>query len=171
MAGARLHLIGRRPPDLTAPVWRAVATQLATLAQHLEVRARAEQWRSLVPALRDRPSDVVIDHPGLPGAGAEADRAVRAPAARDHVWVKVSAPYRSPRGAAAGTLARLADEVGTAWLLWGSDRPWTRHEQGRSYRACLDWITAHLDAQACRALLGGNAARLLRWTPRRGRPG
>lgn len=90
-----------------------------------------EQWLTLAPALCGWPSAVVIDHLGLPGRSAEADRCMLDLAARDQVWVKVSGTYRSAPGAAAGMLRRILDEVGPDRPLWGSDWPWTQHEPGR----------------------------------------
>lgn len=165
VVGIRLNLIGRRVPDLRSGEWRRVGAELARRGQHLEVQARAEQWLTLAPALRGWPGAVVIDHLGLPGRSRDADRAVLDLARHDHVWVKVSAPYRSPPGTAAEMLARVVDAVGPARLLWGSDWPWTRHEAGRRYRACLDWLADQLGADMAWIVVAENAVRLLGWTP------
>lgn len=168
VVGARLNLIGRGVPDLASGEWRRVGAELARRGQHLEVQARAGQWLELAPALRHWPAAVVIDHLGLPGRSSHADRAVLGLARCDHVWVKASAPYRSPAGAAAEMLARVVDAVGPARLLWGSDWPWTGHETGRSYRACLTWLTNQLGARVARAVVAENAVRLLNWSPTTG---
>jgi len=165
VAGIRLNLIGRALPELTAPAWRHLGTELARRGQHLEVQARDEQWTALAPALRHWPSPVVIDHLGLPGTSAEADHTVLDLAQLDHVWIKASAPYRSPHGAATTMLGRILTEAGPHRLLWGSDWPWTRHEHHRTYSACLTWLEDHVDHQTLPAVVARNAARLLRWSP------
>ncbi|QHC22598.1 amidohydrolase family protein [Streptomyces sp. GS7] len=172
VVGVRLNVIGRPVPDLRAPHWRRVASELAARQQHLEVQARAAQWTALAPALHDWPSAVALDHLGLPDGGTPptgAERTVLALARRDHVWVKVSAPYRSPRGAAATMLGRLAEEAGTARLVWGSDWPWTRHESGRRYADCLGWLRARVTPETFRAIAADNPARLFNWPAAPGR--
>jgi predicted TIM-barrel fold metal-dependent hydrolase len=163
VAGVRANLIGRPVPNLDAPAWRRLGATLAGRRQHLEVQARGAHWAELAPALRGWPSAVVVDHLGLPGATPEADRLVVNLAQRDHVWVKVSAPYRS--STADAMLHRLLDEAGSDRLVWGSDWPWTRHEHDRSYEGCLAWLRDRTDAETYQALVSANPARLLSWSP------
>ncbi|PKV96436.1 putative TIM-barrel fold metal-dependent hydrolase [Amycolatopsis echigonensis] len=165
VAGTRLNLIDRAVPELTAPAWQRLGAELARSGQHLEVQASDEHWTALAPALRHWPSPVVLDHLGLPGTSAEADRAVLDLAQLGHVWIKASAPYRSPRGAATTMLGRILAEAGPHRLLWGSDWPWTRHEHRRTYASCLAWLTDHLDQQTLHAVVAHNATRLLHWSP------
>ncbi|MEV7598401.1 amidohydrolase family protein [Kitasatospora sp. NPDC089797] len=164
VVGARLNLIGRPVPDLTRPHWRPLAARLAAHGGHLEVHAAGGQWPALAPALRTWPSPVVIDHLGLPGTHGDADRTVLDLAGRDHVWIKVSAPYRCAPGQAGRMLRRVLAEAGHHRLLWGSDWPWTRHEHGRTYTDCLAWPAAHLTPAALLAARTTNPARLLNWS-------
>jgi predicted TIM-barrel fold metal-dependent hydrolase len=166
VVGVRLNLIGRAAPDLTAPGWRALGAALAARGQHLEVQARGAQWLALGPALARWPGAVVLDHLGLPGGSAEVDRAVLELAAAGHVWTKLSAPYRTARGAAAATARRLVERGGVSRLLWGSDWPWTGFEGRHDYGACLDWAAGLLGAGALGAVLVDNPRRLLGWSPR-----
>ncbi|MCI2420451.1 amidohydrolase family protein [Saccharopolyspora sp. K220] len=160
--GIRLNLIGAQVPDLAA--WEPFADRMAKLGVHLEFQARGPQWVQLAPALRDWPGPVVIDHVGLPRCATDPGRrAVRELAAHEHVWVKVSAPYRSPSGQASAAAAELADTVGADRLLWGSDWPWTQHERDRSFGELLSWAQALLGARFAR-VLRENPARLLDWS-------
>lgn len=170
VVGARLNLIGQDVPDLTAPAWRSFGVELARRGLHCEIQARAEQWARLGSALRGWPSTVVLDHLGLPGDAEEFDEQVLSLAGHDHVWVKVSAPYRSVSGAAETMLARLVDRVGVGRLVWGSDWPWTQHEHGRRYRDCISWPEKVLGAAAFRTISSDNAHRLLGWAPARREP-
>lgn len=165
VAGVRVNLVGRRVPDLRAAGWRSLAGELARRGQHLEVQACGEQWEVLAPVLRNWPSAVVLDHLGLPGSSARADRTVLSLAGHGHVWCKASAPYRSSGAAADRMLADLVEEAGPDRLVWGSDWPWTRHERGRTYADCLAWLEQRVDSDVFRAAVADNPARLLRWSP------
>lgn len=165
VVGVRLNLIDRRVPDLEAAQWRRLADTLAGRGQHLEVQARAEQWPALAQSLRRWRGTVVVDHLGLPGRSVDADRVVLDLASREHVWVKTSAPYRSPDGAAAEMLARVLDAAGPSRLLWGSDWPWTSHEDGRDFQHCLDWLSDLIDPHVAQSVITDNPARLLNWSP------
>ncbi|GAB2962601.1 amidohydrolase family protein [Amycolatopsis acidiphila] len=107
----------------------------------------------------------MLDHLGLPGSSAGAEHTVLDLARREHVWIKASAPYRSPTTAATTMLGRILAEAGPHRLLWGSDWPWTRHEHGRTYAACLTWLRERVDDQTFHAAVDHNPARLLHWSP------
>lgn len=169
VVGARLNLLGQAVPDLGELRWQVVGTALARDGQHLEVQASGMQWLTLAPQLWHWPSPVVVDHFGLPGVDSRADQVVVNLASQEHVWVKVSAPYRSPVGAADAMLAALLEHCGPTRLVWGSDWPWTRHEAGRSYRHSLEWLNSRLDDVTFRKILADNPQRLLRWAPFPGR--
>ena len=63
------------------------------------------------------------------------------------VFVKASAPYRVlptiPTADAVQTCTpvfkRLIESLGPKQILWGSDWPWTRFENGQTFRQTLDW--------------------------------
>ena len=62
--------------------------------------------------------------------------------------VTVSGPYRifpeRPAWEAAQACTplfqALADHLGPGGLIWGSDWPWTQHEQGHRYGDTLSWL-------------------------------
>ncbi|MFI0815176.1 amidohydrolase family protein [Streptomyces sp. NPDC021098] len=166
--GIRLNLIGRPVPPLGEEPWQRLARELSSRGLHVEVQARQRQWAELEPWLLRWPGPVVVDHLGLPahpslsypGAGA-LSRLFAAP----QVWVKAAAPYRSAPRAATAMLRRLLDAGGVERMVWGSDWPWTRHEEGRVYGTTLTWLTAELSAAETQRVLCANPARLLGWTP------
>lgn len=145
--GARLNLIGI--PDLSVfggAEWVRVFTWMAELGWHLEVQCEGERLLSLFSVLPDVPVTLVIDHFGLPDPAEKnvcpGVCSIFQEAKRRMVYIKLSAPYRL-RGADAGKYAALyRDELGSERLLWGTDWPWTNHESGRSYAACLDMLHA-----------------------------
>ena len=147
-------------------LFRSVAA-IGVLAENAEMLARAH-----VPA--------VIDHYGLHGSTTpESDEGrrlldlLRLP----HVWIKLSAPYRSGGDA-------LATRPDAAWLaailaiapnrcVWGSDWPHTAlHEQQKGpavlapYRALSyaqvldDFLAAMPTAELAGRIMADNAARL-----------
>ncbi|QYN37057.1 amidohydrolase family protein [Pseudonocardia sp. DSM 110487] len=157
--GVRLNLAGLPTPDLSR--WRDLARVMAELGWHLEVHATGEQWADLRPGLERWPGTVVLDHLGR-AADPLAQSHVVALARLDHVWVKASAPYRTPDGWAADTAARILDATGGRRVLWGSDWPFTQHEGATSYPDLVEWAVDVLGPAA--DLVDGNAARLLGWT-------
>ncbi|MDV6271428.1 amidohydrolase family protein [Rhodococcus globerulus] len=160
--GIRLNLIGITPPDLGSRVWRELGKQMTELGWHLEVQAQRRQWDELADSLTRWSSAVVIDHPGLPArADFQAKKTVAALAALEHVWVKVSAPYRSEVPELA--LAQLLDTTGPARMLFGSDWPFTGHETDSSTGALEAWARKQLGEETFTATLPANAQRLLRW--------
>ncbi|MFF7652914.1 amidohydrolase family protein [Streptomyces sp. NPDC007983] len=168
VCGIRLNLIGRPVPPLGEGPWRRLARELAARGLHMEVQARQRQWEELEPWLLRWPGAVVIDHLGLPalpslsypGSGA-LFRLLAAP----HVWVKAAAPYRSAPRAATAMLRSLLCTGTVERMVWGSDWPWTRHEEGRVYGTTLTWLTAELSATETQRILCANPARLFGWTP------
>lgn len=157
VVGVRLNLVGRDLPDLGAPEWRAMGAAMADEGMHLEVHAAGDQWDSLATLLAAWPSDVVIDH-----LGRTTDVAPLVDLGeRGHVWFKASAPYRWPYVAAAERLVgELVARTGGERLLWGSDWPFTQHEDEVSYAGMVAAVAERFPEVAAQA--DGNLQRLLR---------
>lgn len=142
MVGVRLNLVGRGLPDLVSPGWRSAGAALAAAGVHLEVHAEGGQWEALGPMLASWPSQVVVDHLGRHAH----PRGLLGLGRLDHVWFKVSAPYRWPDRAAALRLAAdLLESTDGRRLIWGSDWPFTQHE-GTRYEGVLDEVHRALPA-------------------------
>ncbi|MEU2234080.1 amidohydrolase family protein [Streptomyces vietnamensis] len=168
VCGIRLNLISRPVPPLGERHWQRLAHELATRGLHLEVQAQERQWEELEPWLLRWPGAVVIDHLGLPAASSlsyAGSAALCRLLAEQHVWVKASAPYRSAPQAATAMLRSLLCAGGGERMVWGSDWPWTRHEEGRVYGAALAWLTAEVSVTEAQRILCVNPARLFAWTP------
>ncbi|BCW78378.1 amidohydrolase family protein [Arthrobacter sp. NicSoilC5] len=161
--GVRLNLIGQPLPDLSSPAWQSAAVTMAQHGWHLEIQAIGQQWLHLAPALRAWPGKLVIDHLGLPHSEyPEALRTVLELALLGHVWVKVSGPYRSSRQHAAMVFAELLEQGCAARLVFGSDWPFTRHEEHR-FTDVLDWAQALAGDDLLRNMMTTNPASLLGW--------
>ena len=158
------------------------AALVAPLGWHLQLFCDAGLLAGMEASVLDSTVTVVIDHMGLPdaasGTGQPGFQAVLRLAAAEHVWVKLAGADRITR-----STGRLRDAVpfmqalaavAPQRLVWGSDWPHIGFHPGRQVRD--DAVLAHRrvdvrellevlveavpDAQARRAILAGNPARL-----------
>lgn len=109
----------------------------------VEVQARGPVLAALLDFLVPRVDRVVIDHFGLPmSADPACDPGFASllnSSASGRVWVKMSAPYRFAGAAPVLAGARLLSSFGAERLLWGSDWPWTQHEQQMDLKRARAW--------------------------------
>ena len=80
----------------------------------------------------------------------------------NHVWVKVSAPYRSLTDQATHFAADLVTNGLTNRLVFGSDWPHTQHENETLERN-LTWAAFVLESELLEHSLSTNADKLLEW--------
>ncbi|MDV6260248.1 amidohydrolase family protein [Rhodococcoides yunnanense] len=161
--GVRLNLIGAEVPELERPSWQGFGRRIEQLGWHLEVQARGGQWADLAPRLASWPSHVVVDHLGLPSAGdSRATDLVDNIGRLAHVSTKVSAPYRSEDADAA--VRRYLETRGTENLLFGTDWPFTKHEDGRRMSSQVSWAKDLLGDDAFADALPRNAQGLFAWS-------
>jgi predicted TIM-barrel fold metal-dependent hydrolase len=158
----RLNLAGASHyAQFGEPAWLALFDRAAARGWHIETHVDAGRAPEIARALARARAGVVFDHFASPGADIEATLDAARGLARDRlVWVKLSGAYRLAGHDPRALAARWLEVLGPDRIVWGSDWPWTRHEQGRDYariRADLDrWV----GAEAARAVLWDNAARL-----------
>lgn len=160
--GVRLNLIGLPDPDFTAPSWRRWLAAVRDAGMALDLHAAGDRWARLLPPLLDQGMTVVVEHLGRPDGrdplACAGFRAVLAAAASGRAWVKLSAPYRMAAGVAERAVAPLLDSYGPGRLLWGSDFPWTQHEEGKTMPGAMDWLRGlGLSPVELAAVCGGNA--------------
>ena len=130
--GLRMNLYsGGTGPNLAAR-FGATVQLAATMQWHVQVIAPLPILVGMADMLAAAAVPIVIDHYGLPGGfgpDSAEGRCLLALGRHRHVWVKLSAPYRST-GDALGTtpdpawLAALLD-VAADRCVWGSDWPHT----------------------------------------------
>ena len=182
--GLRLNLYsapGGREAGKFEGSFSAAADLARSAGWHVQVIAPMAVLASVAGALARSPVPVVIDHYGLPGAASTPDsaggRAVLDLLRSPHVWMKLSAPYRSSPD-------ELATRPDRAWLsailavaaercVWGSDWPHTPPHaaqtgrdvplpyRGLDYRAVVEHFLAALpSAEVAARIMRDNPARL-----------
>jgi predicted TIM-barrel fold metal-dependent hydrolase len=147
-----------------APGWRRLFERVHALGWHVEAYVDTGRLPEIAAALAQSPVAVVFDHFGNPGtsrAAQDATFAAAASLARTRpVWAKLSAPYRLGAADPVALAGRWTECVGEQRLVWGSDWPWTNHEDENSYGRLRDSLDHWVGAARARAIVWDNAARL-----------
>jgi len=175
VVGIRLNLDGLPLPDFAQAPWHGLLAQLRELDMQVELHRDARDLPLLIPPLVRAGVRVIVDHFGRPDAGQGADdpgfQFLLSQAATGKVWVKLAAAYRNGwRDASHPQALRVAGlllaHFGADRLVWGSDWPHTRHEQGNDIAGSLAALRAWVpDAGQRRAILGDTAMRLFGFAP------
>lgn len=168
VCAARMNLKGTADHDaFVACEWQDLFDRLHRREWHVEVYVNHGRLPEVLPAFEGSEVAVVFDHFGNPGIAEHSIdatfEAVATLAATRAVWCKLSAPYRlggTDRRMLAG---RWLDAVGPSRLLWGSDWPWTSHENRVDYRRLRQDLDRWIAPELRGAVLWDNAARLYRF--------
>ena len=158
--GVRLNLVGG--DHRLGAEWHPLFERLQALDWHVQVHTDHGRLAEVLARI-PQALTVVEDHFGKPAAASELE--ALAPAQRDRLHVKLSAPYRLTAGCEATVLlSRWLDLIGPGRLMWGSDWPCTAHEQARDASTSPAWLEdAAGTSGAFEALRAGNARRLYRF--------
>lgn len=152
IVGIRFNILGQQPTPLTSD-WKRTLQLIAAYNWHVELHVEGSNLAPALDQLLDHCDKVVIDHYGLPnpespltcpGLSAICD------APKNKVYVKLSAPYRVFNNCSSKVAATkcepifqvLANHLDSSNLLWGSDWPWTQHEDKHTYSDTLSWMKA-----------------------------
>ncbi len=147
IVGVRWNLIEGRSalPNLSDPQWIDFLDHLKAMDWHLELHLEGNRLPEIFPALHEHGVKLVIDHIGLPVDAAPLQdpgcRLLLEAGQAERTWVKLSAPYRSPVINLKPHVQALLDHLGRDRLVWGSDWPWTRHEDKHTYRDTYGWLS------------------------------
>lgn len=158
MVGIRYSL-RRYPdtPDFTSPTYRRLLRRVQDLDWFVHIMAESHKLAALVPILADSGVKLVIDHFGVPEKGFAEDPGLQAivrAVQGGRTWIKLSAPYRT-KGADMKDLARkFLSVAGPERLLWGSDWPWTGHEDQFAYRDTIRWFKDWIPEREIREKMG-----------------
>lgn len=167
VVGVRWNLIEHRAelPDLDDPQWIQFLEQLKAMDWHLELHLEGDRLPALLPGLIQRGVRLVIDHFALPyldnpDQDAGFQQILQAGQQGD-LWVKLSAPYRSPVQDMKPYVSALLNHLGSERLVWGSDWPWTRHEGKHNYPDTLAWLSEWVEDSADRICILERSPRTL----------
>ena len=167
--GIRLNTVGREHPgDYAGPEWKTLFNELADLGWHVEMHCEGRAMAALLAVLEACPARLLVDHFGRPdatlGLACPGVQALLRSAETRPVYVKLSAPYRLS-GGDAGAYARFyLARLGAGRLMWGSDWPWTQHEDRFSYAQSLEWLNEWIGDEDARAVILWNTpAKLFRF--------
>ena len=185
--GARLNLYSKYNP--LAPgglgdVLKRFTDNMPRSGWHIEVIASFQTVIESASALADSPIPIVLDHYGLPGdekPDGELGRRMLNLLSLPHVWMKLSAPYRTGNDP-------LATKPPSEWLpalvrvapdrcVWGSDWPFPpsrKNQTGKDvslpyrpidYQRTLEDFFSALPAAESDMILRDNPARLYGFRP------
>ena len=151
-------------PDLGSIEYQRLFRRVADLDWHVHVYAEGERIAALTEPLLAAGVKIVIDHYGNPdperGVSSPGFQAALRALGSGRGWVKVSAPYRTPRCDHAALAAHLLAEGGPERLLFASDWPFVGHESTVTYRQMVESFERVIPDAAIRARIGRTAARL-----------
>lgn len=133
--GVRINLYGTTEGDSVRSLsdrFKGLVTLSHAIRWHIEIIAALSEVARIAALLAKAPVPIVIDHYGLPGGiapGGAMEHTFLELLHLPHVWVKLSAPYRSYGGPVTihpderwlKTLLQVAPDR----CVWGSDWPWT----------------------------------------------
>lgn len=159
--GFRWNLVrGAALPDLKGRQVRNFLSIIQRCGMHIELHLESPRLATFIGPLLDTGTTVVVDHLGLPSASNPEDdpwiKAMRQRKDLSGLYVKLSAPYRTPFACRSHALA-LHDLLPPDHLVWGSDWPHTQHEAVMDYDQSARWRSdcgLLSDTQAVEVLYG-----------------
>ncbi|MGL4325600.1 MAG: amidohydrolase family protein [Beijerinckiaceae bacterium] len=168
VVGIRFNMIGRDMAALSAPDTQSLLKRVDSLGWQVEVQARGSDLPQVFNSLSIFQGPVVIDHFGLPdpsrGIGDPGFRALLSEGAKGRTFVKMSAGYRCGGQDVASCAGALLAVLGPRRLLWGSDWPFTQHEEGRTYATMVQDLVRCVPDKAARDAMDQTAMDLFGFT-------
>lgn len=165
VVGMRLQVKERStPPDLSGFEYRKFLGRLADCGMHVELNAGGAHLSQLLPMLKDRGVDIVVDHFGLlrSPAGMDGDGFLALLHAIEHgnVWVKISGGFRLDPAVLHAAATKLLSSAGPERVLWGSDVPFVGKEGDMSYASALQIFYGIVPDAGVRRKISDTALRL-----------
>ena len=165
VVGIRVNLLDAPVTRYCTAAWQDLFKRLAARGWIIQVQTPGADLPAVLDCLWACEAPIVIDHFGRPdpelGAQDQSFLELQRRAGEERVWVKLSAPYRVSGCILQDHAWRLLDLLGPRRILWGSDWPWTQHEDGRDYDETLAWLERWVPDSAARdQILGETPSRL-----------
>ena len=150
--------------EYASDAWDVLLVLAHALGWHVEVYTDPGRTPDIAAILARTPIPVLFDHFAAPGVDARTIDATFAAieklAATRPVWGKLSAPYRLNGGDPQAFAERWLAIVGPERLVWGSDWPWTAHEDAGVYGRLRKALDRWVGLERVPRVLWDNAARL-----------
>lgn len=144
--GIRYNLINKPIPSFNDASFQELFAYIQSLGWHIELHATAVQWPEIIQKLSKTSVKIVIDHFGRPENGLLTCKGLHALlTANLDLHVKLSAPYRFTKGAINPLIEIWESHVGKEKLLWGSDTPFTQHENVWNFERSMSSLGKRLN--------------------------
>ena len=148
VVGLRYNLFSRDPAFVEAPEIRRLTARVAERGWLVEIHTPGPTLPRVLDAVLSTGACTVVHHFGRPESAVPQDdpgfRELMTHDPDGPVWVKLSAAYRLSGFCAAPFARAFLGRLGPKRLVWGSDWPWTEHENRVTYEGCLaslsDWL-------------------------------
>ncbi|MDD2382696.1 MAG: amidohydrolase family protein [Sulfurospirillaceae bacterium] len=159
--GIRYNLINQPIPSFCDAEFQELFSYIQSLGWHVELHAKAIQWQEIIQKLGNTSVKIVIDHFGRPENGVPTCKGLQALLVADlDLHVKLSAPYRFGARAINPLIEVWEARVGKEKLLWGSDTPFTQHEEVWNFERSLSSLGKRFNDLSFLVQLDINAKRL-----------
>ncbi len=153
VVGIRLNYFKRALPDIYSKQWLDFFANIEKNNWHVEIHIEGHRLAPVLKQLCANVSKVVVDHFGLPSNGLLSKILTNPP--HQGVFIKCSAPYRAfqdePIDLAVkkcgDIVKQLIEARGEEYLIWGSDWPWTQHNNKQTFVDALHWSTLWTGSQ------------------------
>ena len=135
VCGIRLNLFDDQHPLDTLESNQNLINLLKGLDMHLQIHHNDGLLNELLSNI-PHGTKIVVDHFGRPNTDDEfLSEQLGINKHLENLWVKLSAPYRTPKINHQAIFEYWAKKIGKSRLLWGSDWPHTRYEESESYES------------------------------------
>ncbi|MGF1650805.1 MAG: amidohydrolase family protein [Hyphomicrobiaceae bacterium] len=166
VVGVRLNLAHAYSPNVASKAFAAFVARVTEAGLHVQVHAQEPgALLALMPVIEAAGARLVVDHFGRPAARLGSNdpdwRQLLAYGETGQLYVKLSAPYRLGGQPIAPLASYLLDCLGHDRLVWASDWPWTRFEEGRDYREGLHQLASWFDDDETIAAIAAGTPRAL----------
>lgn len=137
ICGVRLNLCENPNPLEALHHYQLLLHHLIELRMHLQLHHDDGLLNTLLLNV-PRGLQIVIDHFGRPKSNTEFSIETKGiDLHRENLWVKLSAPYRTPLIDHQAIYQYWLNTIGSSRLLWGSDWPHTQFESQQNYASQL----------------------------------